>query len=685
VIVMGKSCSLLRFVVLLGLSGSIHGGDLLPSAAAEPPASRRTVYLARNLSEENLITFSAHLTASDPSGILLLDDARTHASTKHFLTAYQPEQLASVGAFVEEVPALEERLGMRFTTTWTWARGPPLELWKAWFPRAEHVVVCPAEPRGLLLQAACLAGVLRAPLFVLHELDGELDLLQRQLSGWQTRTVYLAGPAARLERQLASCDKVVTLADPAAVQDAYLQAQLRQGPIATLVVANPHDAGEGKGAMSTLAPWVALQRRAALLLTSEDGTNATAVIRAALKDPRLAAADALLLVANLRAIPMERRPNPVEGGKDPFIEMEPFTPTGSTPFTFATGRLFHAQRNVVLLMLARPHLLPPARSPRQALLIGNPAGDLPLLELFSRNLGKELHNSGYRTTTRFNDKADRDEVRKLLPQQDLFIWQGHHETLVTRWGVPSWPEPLRPALVFLESCMALCEPEALPFLERGALGVIGTSTRTYSGSGGAFTLGFFDGLFYDQQSLGGSLRQAKNFLLAYSILKEKRLGDQARLKGANLRSAWAFSLWGDPTLHLPPPERPGDALPAVRHQVQNKTFTVTLPDQAYSKVSTEKYQVQLLPNGRLAGLVTKEETEDGRHVIMFVFAEVHLSQAPAGKVPRLTSRLPEKNWVFTWDARRQCGYLVLIPRARDGKNIRFQVEWQEQTEERKEG
>ena len=54
--------------------------------------------------------------------------------------------------------------------------------------------------------------------------------------------------------------------------------------------------------------------------------------------------------------------------------------------------------------------------------------------------------------------------------------------------------------------------------------MVGSSTRTYSGSGGAFSLAFFNALLYDGQSLGGSLRQAKNFLLAYALLKEKRLG-----------------------------------------------------------------------------------------------------------------------------------------------------------------
>src|SRR5262249_7139574 len=143
--------------------------------------------------------------------------------------------------------------------------------------------------------------------------------------------------------------------------------------------------------------------------------------------------------------------------------------------------------------------------------------------------------------------------------------------------------------------------------------VIGTSTRMYSGSGGAFSLAFFDALLYDRLTVGGSLRQARNFMVAFTQLKEKRLPGAAQMSGANLRAAWAFSLWGDPTLRLPRPTPPEGALPAVRHQVVNgKTIAVALPP-AHPLVKTSKYQTTMLPNGRLAGLRTKETDDEERH------------------------------------------------------------------------
>src|SRR5207249_3406504 len=134
------------------------------------------------------------------------------------------------------------------------------------------------------------------------------------------------------------------------------------------------------------------------------------------------------------------------------------------------------------------------------------------------------------------------------------------------FGFPSWDEPLPPSLMFLQSCLALVEAEAQPLLTRGAVAVIGTSTRTFAASGGACSMAFFDGLLYDDQTLGGALRQAKNFLLASTLLKEKRLGKAAARKGASLRAAWAFTLWGDPTLRLPAPQRPDSVRTPVRHE-----------------------------------------------------------------------------------------------------------------------
>jgi len=373
---------------------------------------------------------------------------------------------------------------------------------------------------------------------------------------------------------------------------------------------------------------------------------------------------------------VRRRPNPVPGGKDEYIEMEPLTPDGDEPFSFATGRLFHPDPGVVTLALARQRLLGAGKpAARKALVVSNPGEGLPLLEALSRHTAREIAGAGYETTALFGEEADRAAVRKLLPHADLFLWEGHYSTLIRDYGVHQWEEPLRPSLVFLQSCLALNEAKALPFLERGAVGVISSSTRTYSGSGGALALAYFDALLHDGQTLGGSLRQGKNFLLTFAKLKEKRLGEQSKLGGINVRTAWAYTLWGDPTLKVPRPETGKDAPPRATHKVRGKTVVLSLPDETQGKVVSGPYYADIPSNVRLAGLKSKRKDDDGHRLVPFVFAEVRLPQVPAGQTPRLRTRLPDDCWVFCWDGRRGCGYLLVRPRAKDRGEVRFQAEW----------
>ncbi len=663
-----------------GLLGSPSLGTPVPAdtlkwTGAARAAAQRHVFLGGGLGDEETIGLTAAVAASGHPGAVLLDTPKSNPSAKDFLAHFRPERVIPVGSFPDGIHDLERRLNVMAGPVVPWKRGPPEALWKVLFPTARNVVVCPAQPRRLLLQAACLAGVVHAPLVVLHGKVGDADRLDRRLAKWDARQVYAVGKAARACRSLRGV-KVLRLPDEEAVTTAYLRHQLRKGPVHTLVVANPADTGKDLGGMSALAPWVALQKRAALLLTNDDGSNVEAVVKRALKDQDLLRAESVILVANLKAIPMDKRPNPIPSDKDQYIEMEPLTPTGSEPFSFAIGRLFNEDPAVVALILARERLLRNARGPRRALLVSNPAGGLPLLEAFSRNTAMEFKNAGYETTALFGHDVSKEKVRKLLPAQDIFLWEGHHNTLIREYCVQEWPEPLRPGLVFLQSCLALTEEKAQPFLQRGAVGVIGSSTRMYSASGGACALAFFDALHYNHATVGGGLRHAKNFLLAYSQLKEKRLGKDSKKHGANIRASWSFTLWGDPTVRLPRTEPPKDALAAVAARVHGHTIYVDLPDTHYPRVVTAKYQATMRPNGKEAGLLRAGD-ENGKRLVPFIFAEVRLPKAPAGKAPRLHSRIPGRNWVFCWDHRRKVGYLLVTPRAKDQRELRFHVKWED--------
>jgi Peptidase family C25 len=660
-----------------------------PDACRAQETTSRQVIVAGALPDEAVIQLSSLVAAAGGEDrMLLLDSTLAAKGNEAVLAAFRPGEVIGVLGPDGLRPEVEGRLGRKLDEVVEWTNGPPAALRQKLLPRAERVVVCPATPRRLLLHGAWLAGLMQAPLFVTRGAKGDGTELQGWLGERGLREVIGIGEARPLCRAcLASSSRsaepaltqlrLVELADETAVNKACRSRRARSGPIQTVIVANPSDCSQGLGRMSLLAPWLAVVKRAALLLTSDKGDNAGTVVSAALTKPDLARVETMLLLAGLKAIPTEHRVNPVPG-KDAEIEMEPLTPRGNEPFSLATGRLFHQDLALVLLQLARQQLLPSDLKRRRALVVSNPGGGLPLLETFSRHTANELRNGGYKTTALFNNEADKDKMRKLLPEQDVFLWEGHYKTLTDEYGFLTWTEPLPPAFYFLQSCLALKEEEASPLVQRGAFAIVGSATRTYSASGGAFTVAFFDAMIYEQQTLGASLRQAKNFLLCYSLLKEKRLGDKVKLAGANVRSAWAFTLWGDPTLRLPRPERPapGKELQAVRHEVRGNSIYVMLPEKQYPTVKVGKYEANMLPNARLAGLLTASmEDEDQKNLVPFVFAEVQLPKAPAGMKPALSSRLSEKSYVFTWDERRKTGYLLVTPRNRDQRELRFKVDW----------
>ncbi|MFL5342191.1 MAG: C25 family cysteine peptidase [Gemmataceae bacterium] len=635
---------------------------LLVLLAARPlPAAERVVYLAGRLSDEEHIVLSAGA-AADGDPVLLLDTPATAAHLKAFFTAYRPTRVVPIGEFADSPAEREARLGVSLepaATLDTLAR------------KLGRVVVCPAEPRDQLLNAAWFAGVAKAALIVTGDSDELANKLRDRLAALQARELFAVGAATKSVPRIDGV-KTTELADGPAVAAAALRLQAATGPVETLVVANPAD-----GRLSRLAPWIAVQKRAALLLTNAAGDNTAAVVRTALQNPDLRRTDYLLLVADLKAIPLEKRPNPA-AGKDTEIVMEPLTPQGEEPFTFATGRLFHADPGVVALVLARQRLLAEAKGPHRAVVASNPGGGLPMLETFSRQTARELKNGGYDVSALFEDDIDGPKLRGLLPEADVFLWEGHYKTLVEEFQMPKWNEPLRPSLVFLQSCLALNEAEAQPLLQRGAVALVGSATRNYSATGGSFSLAFFDAMLYDNRTLGGSLRQAKNFLVAYTLLKEKRLGESAKLSGANIRSAWAFSLWGDPTLKLPQPERPANGMSIARAEVTGNTIILSRPEESYPEVKKEKYTARTLPNGRMAGLLTKGMEEESRVFVPFLFAEVKLTPRAAGKVPHLKTKVSERSWVFVWDSRRNSGYLLMIPPTKAKPNTPFDVAWEDQ-------
>ena len=531
---------MLRFALLLSLACA-----LIPSRAAAE-TSKPTVYLAGVLSHEEALVFTSAVAGADPQAIVLFDSPITTPYLKSFLTALNPQTIVPVGSFRDGIDDLRTRIGRTTAEPLVWENGRPRCCGRPSFRRSSGLLCVRRSRAANSSKSPVLPGCSRLPCSSSAIARTRPICTAPSRRGSRSKSMPLAA-AVRSCRKLPD-GHLITLLSERAVADACRHELVRRGSITTLVIANPEDLYEGRGDMSCLAPWLALRHDAPLLLTDPAGDDVEAVVGAAIQHKDFRRAESVLLAANRQGIPMKTRPNPVPGDHDPLIDLEPLTPEGNNPYSFAVGRIFHDDRSVVSLMVARQRLLAESRGPRRALIASNSGGSLPLLEMFSRNTAKEFANAGYDTTAKFRDGVVKDDIRRALPEADIFLWEGHHSTLIRDFKVPDWDEPTAPAFIFLQSCLALTEEKAQPLLRRGAVGVIGSPVRTYSASGGACSLAFFDALLYEDQTVGGGLRQAKNFLLAYAQLKDKRLGKDAKRSGANVRAAWAFTLWGDPTL-----------------------------------------------------------------------------------------------------------------------------------------
>lgn len=640
---MTEARMLLTSTVAALLSWSAAQCDL-PALDPKSPDARQTVVVGKGLEDNQKLLLATAMAASEHPGVLLFDSLAARLPNRRFIDQYHPAAVVNVGESADGDSIDLEQVNQSL------------------FPRAERLVVVNSPSRRMRLRAAELAVATRSPL-VIWQGPEDATKVAEWVHRRGVREVFNVGDA--INGAWPEVAAFTILPDEKAVQGASLKFQLARGPANTIIVANPADSG-----IAELAPWLCGQRRAVLLLTNSKGDDATQLVRQVLVQSEFRSVENLLLLARPSAIVPERRDNPI-AGKDPFIEMEPATPTGSEPFTLATGRLFHDDAAMVPLILARFRLLPSNGSSRTALVASDPGGSLPLLETISQVSVRELKQRGYQTTALLGDQLSRNQLRQRLPEADLFLWEGHHNTLIKEWGFSSWDEPLRPSFIFLQSCLALTEEKVSPLFDRGAIAVLGSSSRIYSATGGAFSLAYLDALLYEGESLGGALRQSKNFLLAYSMLKEKRLGAQARMSGANIRSAWAFTLWGDPGLTLPAPAAPENPN-AVRSYVRGNTITVTV-SAVDGAAEVGKYRVGYRPNSRLAGMI-RPVADDEKKLVPFVFAEVRLPKVPDNASPRLETKHSESSWTFLWDARRRVGYVLALPR--DGaRELKFHVKW----------
>src|SRR5579871_4340826 len=173
---MTRKASALALVLLAAVG-------LWPKAPAGPSAevaeAGRTVYLGTGLNDEDTLVLSSAVAAADPRALVLLDGPKVAKPAARFLSALRPKAVIPVGNTGGDAEELAAKFDAKLAPVLAWKNGVSEAMWASLFPQAPRVVVVPAESRRLLLHATCLAGALRAPLFVLRGADRETESLRQ--------------------------------------------------------------------------------------------------------------------------------------------------------------------------------------------------------------------------------------------------------------------------------------------------------------------------------------------------------------------------------------------------------------------------------------------------------------------------------------------------------------------------
>ena len=191
--------------------------------------------------------------------------------------------------------------------------------------------------------------------------------------------------------------------------------------------------------MSALAPWLALQKRAPLLLTGAGGDDVEAVGRAAVRRRAAARVEALILVADLPGDPdASSGPTRSPPTRTTLIEMEPLTPdraasrspspsAGSSTTTAPWCRCCWPGSGCW-----------PRRTGRAAR--WSPATPAAGCRCWRRSRATPPASSATPATTTTacsaSDVSSDDLPPQLLPEHDIFLWEGHHSTLIREFGMP---------------------------------------------------------------------------------------------------------------------------------------------------------------------------------------------------------------------------------------------------------
>ena len=299
--------------------------------------------------------------------------------------------------------------------------------------------------------------------------------------------------------------------------------------------------------------------------------------------------------------------------------------------------------------------------------------NLPLLECLARSTERNCLAHGWQMTSCFGPQKGPINTGPVRAAE-VIIYQGHTADLGKFTAVRQQLPTLPPSLFLLQGCFTLRDAETLNVLRSGAAGAVGATSNMYSASGGAFAGVFLDSLL-GRHDAGTSMMVARNYLLALTLLKEKRGHLQA---GRPLRAAMTFSLWGDPTWEPHGKVNAPPALNGVRAVRHGPRVDLQIPASWLDESRAGPYFADIPMDGRLAGIyTTKTGKSDERQLVPLYFAVLPIENWGGDAPPQLSSKLPAAEWVSLWDARNRWLYLLVRGKtgagADHGKVISFDL------------
>ncbi len=347
------------------------------------------------------------------------------------------------------------------------------------------------------------------------------------------------------------------------------------------------------------------------------------------------------------------------------------------PCQFRLGRITGDSLSSLSLVAAR-NLKRAASHADQpsALILANTDYDLPLMEAITRTTAQTFERTGWKTRAMYGWQSGWYRQPNRLWGADIVLYEGHTANLANSVRFDFEREPVHAGLYVFQGCKTLRQPEVSALLRNGAVGVVGTTTNTYSASGSSLAKAYIDCLLLDQMDAGTSLMVSRNFMLAMAELKERRgLHQGPRI----LRGGMTFSLWGDPTWK--PPMSPANVSDRERVHATRRGNLIELnvPETFAKPVKSMNYVVQVPFGAKLAGMYEwEDEDRTRRQLPPLYFAIVPLPDHTGPAAPIISTPVAKNRWTSLWDSRNQWLYLLVQSGSKfdrdQGKSLHFRIE-----------